>query len=137
MQCVPKMGGIIVVPNSKGELLATRLVTGWRLFMDNKMLNSWIEKGNFLKPFMEQMLHRVLERGWYCLLDGYCGYNKMSMLLEDQEKPFWFSLTRPLYSKGWHSYYAMLWENSKVACCLSLKKWWKTLYRSSWITFSS
>ncbi|XP_015166292.1 uncharacterized protein [Solanum tuberosum] len=57
VQCVPKKGGIIVVPNAKGELVPTR-----------------------------PMLDRLSERGWYCFLDGYSGYNQISITPEDQEK---------------------------------------------------
>ena len=32
------------------------------------------------------MLDRIAEKGWYCFLDGYLGYNQISIVPEDQEK---------------------------------------------------
>ena len=37
-------------------------------------------------PFMNQMLDSLAEKGWYCFLDGYSGYNQISIAQEDQEK---------------------------------------------------
>ena len=37
-------------------------------------------------PFMDQMLDRLAEKWWYCFLDRYSGYNKISIAPEDQEK---------------------------------------------------
>ena len=37
-------------------------------------------------PFTDQMLDRLAEQGWYYFLDGYLGYNKISIAAEDQEK---------------------------------------------------
>ena len=34
IQCVPKKGGMIVVPNDKNDLVPMRPVTGWRVCMD-------------------------------------------------------------------------------------------------------
>ncbi|XP_047268112.1 uncharacterized protein LOC124898517 [Capsicum annuum] len=36
--------------------------------------------------FIDQMLDWLVERGWYSFLDGYSGYNQISIALEDQEK---------------------------------------------------
>jgi len=36
--------------------------------------------------FMDQMLDRLSERGWYCFLDGYSWYNQISIALENEEK---------------------------------------------------
>ena len=40
IQCVPKKGGMIVVPNAKNELIPMRPVTGWRVYMDYRKLNA-------------------------------------------------------------------------------------------------
>ena len=37
-------------------------------------------------PFMDQMLDRLVGKGWYCFLDGYSGYDQISIAPEDQEK---------------------------------------------------
>ena len=54
--------------------------------MDYCKLNSWTEKDHFPMPFMDQMLDRLARKGWYCFLDGYSGYNQISIAPEDQEK---------------------------------------------------
>ena len=40
VQCVPKKGGMSVVPNLKNELVPMRQVTGWRVCMDYRKLNA-------------------------------------------------------------------------------------------------
>ena len=86
VQCVPKKGGMTVVPNEKNELVPMRLVTGWRVCMDYRKLNSWTKKDHFPIPFMDQMLDRLAGKGWYWFLYGYSGYNKISIAPEYQEK---------------------------------------------------
>ena len=54
--------------------------------MDYRKLNLWTEKDHFPMPFMDQMLDRLAEKGWYCFLDGYLGYNQISIAPEDQDK---------------------------------------------------
>ena len=39
VHCVPKKGGIIVVPDDKNELIPQRIVTGYRMVTDFKKLN--------------------------------------------------------------------------------------------------
>ena len=63
VQCVPKKGGMTMVPNEKNELVLVRLLTGWRVCMDYKKLNAWTKKDHFPMPFMDQMLDRLQERG--------------------------------------------------------------------------
>ena len=53
VQCVPKKGGMIVVPNEKNELVPMRPVTGWSVCMDYRKLNSWTEKVHFPMTFMD------------------------------------------------------------------------------------
>ena len=86
VQCVPKKGGIIVVPNEWNEFVLMRTMTIWRVFMDYPKLNAQTKKDHFPMPFMDQMLDRIAVKGWYCLLDIYSGYNQICIALEDQEK---------------------------------------------------
>ncbi|XP_060177823.1 uncharacterized protein LOC132607758 [Lycium barbarum] len=79
-------GGITVVPNAKNELIPTRTVTGWRVCMDYRKLNTTTSKDHFPMPFIDQMLDRLAGRSYYCFLDGYSGYNQINIALEDQEK---------------------------------------------------
>ena len=36
VHCVPKKGGIIVIPNDKNELIPQRIVAGYRIVIDFK-----------------------------------------------------------------------------------------------------
>ncbi|XP_060178012.1 uncharacterized protein LOC132607948 [Lycium barbarum] len=70
VQRVPKKGGITVVPNAKNELIPTRIVTGWRVCMEYRKLNSVTYKDRFPIPFINQMLDQLVRRSYYCFLDG-------------------------------------------------------------------
>ncbi|GJY97283.1 hypothetical protein Tco_0514193 [Tanacetum coccineum] len=59
VHCVPKKGGITVVANEENELIPTRLVTGWRVCIDNRKLNEATRKDHFPLLFMDQMLERL------------------------------------------------------------------------------
>ena len=58
VHCVPKKGGITVVPNDKDELIPQRIVTGYRMVLDFRKLNKATKKDHYPLPFMEQMLDR-------------------------------------------------------------------------------
>nr|GFA14795.1 reverse transcriptase domain-containing protein [Tanacetum cinerariifolium] len=59
VHCVPKKGGFTVVENEKNELISTRLITGWRVYIDYHKLNEATRKDHFPLPFMDQMLERL------------------------------------------------------------------------------
>ncbi|MCQ7416356.1 RNA-directed DNA polymerase, partial [Salmonella enterica] len=86
VQCVPKKGGVTVVSNKDNELIPTRTVTGWRVCMDYRRLNKATRKDHFPLPFIDHMLDRLAGQAYYCFLDGYSGYNQITIALEDQEK---------------------------------------------------
>jgi hypothetical protein len=86
IQVVPKKSGVTVISNESGELIPTRVVTGWRVCIDYRKLNSCTRKDHFPLPFIDQMLERVAGHSFYCFLDGYSGYNQIEVSLEDQEK---------------------------------------------------
>ncbi|KAJ9541977.1 hypothetical protein OSB04_028483 [Centaurea solstitialis] len=86
VQCVPKKGGVTVVPNEKNELIPTRVVSGWRICMDYRRLNKATQKDHFPLPFVDQMLDRLAGKEFYCFLDGYSGYNQIAIAPDDQEK---------------------------------------------------
>uniref|UniRef100_A0A2N9HZW8 RNA-directed DNA polymerase n=1 Tax=Fagus sylvatica TaxID=28930 RepID=A0A2N9HZW8_FAGSY len=85
-QVVPKKSGITVVKNANDELIPTRLVTGWRMCIDYRKLNSATRKDHFPLPFIDQILERVAGHEYYCFLDGYSGYYQIEIALEDQGK---------------------------------------------------
>ena len=83
---VPKKGGFIVIRNEKNELITTRTVTGWRVCIDYKKLNTATRKDHYLLPFIYQMLDRLAEHSHYYFLNGYSGYNLIAIALEDWKK---------------------------------------------------
>ena len=92
---VPNKGGFTVIRNEKNELIPTRTVTGWRVCIDYRKLNTATRKDHFPLPFMDQMLDRLAGHPYFCFLDGYSGYNQIAIAPEDQEKttftcPFWY-----------------------------------------------
>nr|GEU52104.1 reverse transcriptase domain-containing protein [Tanacetum cinerariifolium] len=81
-----KLFDIKVVENEENELILTRLVTGWHVFIDYRKLNDATRKDHFPLLFMDQMLERLAGNQYYCFLDGFSGYFKISIVLKDQEK---------------------------------------------------
>ncbi|XP_019260975.1 PREDICTED: uncharacterized protein LOC109238932 [Nicotiana attenuata] len=75
-----------MIENDRNELSPMRTVTGWRVCMDYRKLNSATCKDHFPMPFIDQILDRLVGRSFYCFLDGYFGYNRINIALEDQEK---------------------------------------------------
>ncbi|KAL2892377.1 Retrovirus-related Pol polyprotein from transposon 17.6 [Bienertia sinuspersici] len=86
VQVVPKKGGFTVVPNDKGELIPTRTVTGWRMCIDYRKLNTSTRKDHFPLPFIDQMLERLARHNYFCYLDGYSGFFQIPIHPDDQEK---------------------------------------------------
>ncbi|GKC87699.1 reverse transcriptase domain-containing protein [Tanacetum coccineum] len=86
VHCVPKKGGITVVANEENELILTRLVTGWRVFIDYRKLIEATRKDHFPLPFMDQMIERLAGNEFYCFLDGFSGYFQIPIDPQDQEK---------------------------------------------------
>ena len=72
--------------NEHGELVPTKLVTGWRMCIDYKKLNTATRKDHFPLPFIDQVLERVARHSFYCFLDGYSRYYQIEIDLEDQDK---------------------------------------------------
>ncbi|WZZ43082.1 hypothetical protein YC2023_039341 [Brassica napus] len=83
---VPKKGGITVIRNDKDELIPTRTITGHRMYIDYRKLNSGSRKDHFPLPFIDQMLERLANHPFYCFLDGYSGFFQIPTHPNDQEK---------------------------------------------------
>ena len=56
VHCVPKKGGITVVPHDKDELILQRIIIGYRMVIDFRKLNKATKKDNYPVPFIDQML---------------------------------------------------------------------------------
>ena len=75
-----------MIINEKNELLPTRTVTGWRICINYRRLNKVTKKDHFPLPFIDQMLDRLTGNEYFCFLDGYSGYNQITIAPEYQEK---------------------------------------------------
>ena len=84
--CVLKKDAMKIIPNEKNKLVPIRPMNGRRVSMDYRKFNAWTEKDHFPKTIMDQMLDTLTGKGWYCFLDGYSGYNQISIAPEDKEK---------------------------------------------------
>ena len=67
VHCVPKKGGITVVPNDKDELIPLRIVTGYRMVIDFRKLNKATTKDHYPLPFIDQMLERLSKKYTFLL----------------------------------------------------------------------
>ena len=59
VHCVPKKGGITIVPNDKDELIPQRIITGYRMVIDFRKLNKATKKDHYPLPFIDQILERL------------------------------------------------------------------------------
>ena len=66
---VPQKGRFMVIRNEENELIPTRTVTGWRVCIDYRKLNSTTIKDQFPMPFIDQMLDRLAGHPHLCFLD--------------------------------------------------------------------
>ena len=86
VHCVPKKGGITVVPNDKDELIPQRIITCYRMVIDFRKLNKATKKYHYPLPFIDQMLERLSKHTHFCFLDGYSGFSQIPMSAEDLSK---------------------------------------------------
>ena len=84
VHCVPKKGGITVVPNDKDELIPQRIITGYRMVIDFRKLNKATKKDHYPLPFIDQMLERLSKHTHFCFLDGCSGFSQIPVSAEDQ-----------------------------------------------------
>src|SRR3954470_24044850 len=82
VHCVPKKGGMTVVPNDKHELIPQRIFIGDRMFIDYRKLNKATRKDHYPLPFIDQMLERLLssissKNTHFYYLDGYSGFSQI------------------------------------------------------------
>jgi hypothetical protein len=99
VHCVPKKGGITVVPNDKNELIPQIIITGYRMVIDFRKLNKATRKDHYPLPFIDQMLERLSKHTHFCFLHGYSGFSQIPVSPEDQEKT---TFTCPFGTSFWN-----------------------------------
>lgn len=57
-----------------------------QVFFDYRELNSTTKKDHFPLPFIDQVLDNLAGKKYFSFLDGFSGYNKIQIAVEDQEK---------------------------------------------------
>ena len=86
VQVVQENGGTTVIRTENNALLPSRTVTWWRICIDYRKLNKATRKDHFPLPFLDQMLDWLAGHEYYYFLDGYSGYNHITISTKDQEK---------------------------------------------------
>ncbi|KAK1618611.1 hypothetical protein QYE76_024128 [Lolium multiflorum] len=59
VHCVPKKGGMTVVPNDNDELIPQRIVVGYRMCIDFRKVNKVTKKDHYPLPFIDQIIVEV------------------------------------------------------------------------------
>ena len=77
IHCVPKKGGITVVPNDNDELIPQRIVTSYRMVIDFCKLIKDTKKDHYPLPFTDQVLERLSKHTHFCFLDRYSGFSQI------------------------------------------------------------
>jgi hypothetical protein len=86
VHCVPKKGGMTVVPNDEDELVAQHTFVGYRMCIDFRKLNKATRKDHYPLSFIDQMLERLSKHSHFFYLDGYSGFSQIHVHKDDQEK---------------------------------------------------
>ena len=72
---MPKKGGMTVIKNENNELIPTRTVSAWRIYIDYRKLIKATRKYHFSLPFIDQISYILAVHEFYYFLDGYSGYD--------------------------------------------------------------
>ncbi|GJW00575.1 reverse transcriptase domain-containing protein [Tanacetum coccineum] len=98
---IPNKGGMMVVTNDNNELIPTRLVTGWRVYIDYQKLNDATRKDHFPLPFMDQMLERLAGINSFVFLMVFLGISRFLSIPKTKKTPS-PALMRPLLTEKCH-----------------------------------
>ena len=83
VHCVPKKGGITVVPNDKNELIPQRIVSHYRMVLYFRKLNKATRKYHYILRFINQILERLSNHTHFY---GYSDFSQIAVYPKDQEK---------------------------------------------------
>ena len=68
------------------EMIPFRLVVGWKVYIDYRILNVVTRKYHFHLSFLDHLLERITSDKFYYFLDTFSYYNQIAIVSEDQEK---------------------------------------------------
>ena len=83
---VPKKGGFTVIRNENNELVPIRTVAGWRVCINYMKLDTATIKYHYPLSFIDKMLDRLAGHPHFYFVDGYSGYNQITIAPKDKEK---------------------------------------------------
>ena len=132
VHCVPKKGGMTVVPNDKNELIPQRILIGYRMCIDLRKLKKSTRKDHYQLPFIDQMLERLSKNTHFCYLDGYSSFSQIHVNNDDQEKTTLLVLIVLMLIDVCRLVYAMPQLLFKGVCLLSFMVSVRRLWRFSW-----
>ena len=72
VHCVPKKGGITVVPNENDELIPQRVVVGYRMCIDFRKVNKVTKKDHYPLPFGLCNAPATFQRCMSAIFHGFC-----------------------------------------------------------------
>ena len=75
-----------MIRTKNNTLIPSRAVIGWRIYIHYQKLNKVTRKDHFPLSFLDQMLDRLAGHEYYYFLNGYSGYNQITISPEDYEK---------------------------------------------------
>src|SRR4051812_41763613 len=70
VHCVPKKGGMTVVPNDKNEVIPQRTIIGYRMCIDFRKLNKATRKDHYPLPFIDQIFRGFPKTLTFAILMG-------------------------------------------------------------------
>jgi hypothetical protein len=143
IHCVPKKGGITVVPNENNELIPQRVVVGYRICIDFRKVNKVTKKDHYPLPFIDQMLERLSKKTLFTkknlrkLIFVFWMVILVSLRLlfksKIKGKPLLLVLTELMLIDVCLLVCAMLLLLFKDACLLFFMVFVKKLWRYSWM----
>ena len=124
-----------MITNEKNKLIPTRTISGWRMCIDYRKLNSMTKKDHFPLPFMDQILERVAGHEFYCFLDSIQVTIKLKLHWKIKRKLLSHVHLVLLHIEGCLLDYIMHQPRFKDACLAYLVIWLNVFLKFLWMIF--